>query len=496
MSKHIVHMENGRLTPDTPYTVVQQIVNDAVDHGKIVLHFHGGLVSKKDGEKIADFLTPEYQQAGAYPIFPVWESSLLETITNNMGKLASELFFRILLKRIRSIVKRKLLQTEGGRSSSSLPDIDFSDDDTAIDKALDNKDISLLPAESAIDKNNIALISDAEKSTLELELESDALLREIVNMVSNGLRDPEAIKKDMASRSAEPVYGSSETLMDPDVLEKLIDRPSPDKRGILKLGKVAIAIIKVAANVIKRFVNDRDHGLHATILEEILREFYVANIGGIIWSTMKQDTKDSFGDDKKVFGGTAILSEISKRIQAGDLPSVILIGHSTGAVYISHFIETAEKLIPGGFKFDIVLLAPASTFELTTDTLVKHKNRISNIRMFTMDDSYEKADILVKKIPILYPHSLLYFVSGVVEDESDMPIIGMQRFYDDNIFTAAKFPKVDKFRKYMMNINDSISWSVETTKGPGKQTAATSHGDFDNDPTTLLSLKHIIKNGF
>ena len=31
-------------------------------------------------------------------------------------------------------------------------------------------------------------------------------------------------------------------------------------------------------------------------------------------------------------------------------------------------------------------------------------------------------------VPVIYPASLLYFVSGLLEDEADQPLIGMQRY--------------------------------------------------------------------
>jgi hypothetical protein len=56
MSDSIVHMQNGLLHSDTPITKVDDLVSRAVDHGNLVLHFHGGLVSENKGRQIAQFL--------------------------------------------------------------------------------------------------------------------------------------------------------------------------------------------------------------------------------------------------------------------------------------------------------------------------------------------------------------------------------------------------------------------------------------------------------
>lgn len=492
MVGHIIHMKGGRLANDTPLQIVKQIVNDAVNTENIVVHFHGGLVNEASARAMAQRLTPVYQQAGAYPIFPVWESGLFETISNNLGQLAKEKLFQLVLKRVRSIARRKFSQEDGGRNAGTLPVIDVTVEDKGLINALNTNDISLMPNEQS-PTSDLNPISATEKLALEIELQQDVELQIVLNAVSAGLRNSEDIANDEAARSVAPVVASTSTLMDPVAIEHLIDRPDPSARGVLSTLKFVKAIIIVAARVIARYVDKRDHGFHATIVEEILREFYLANIGGAIWSQMKNDTKDSFGDDPSQFGGTALLSELANKIKAGANLKITLVGHSTGAVYISHLLEAAESLIPAGFKFDIVLLAPASTFDLTVNTFIPHQSLIGGFRMFTMTDQNEKADCLV---PVLYPHSLLYFVSGVVEPDADTPVIGMQRFYDSAHYDGAKFHKVEEFRQMITNITNGIVWSVATGGGVGLETKALKHGDFDNDSATLSSVQQIIQNGF
>jgi len=491
MVGHVIHMEGGRLANDTPFEIVQQIVNSAVDTGNVVVHFHGGLVNEASARAMAERLTPVYQQAGAYPIFPVWEAGLFETISNNLGPLAKETLFQLLFKRIRSIAKRKFAQDDGGRSAGALPVVEVSDEEEAIIRALNTGDISIMPSEPTA-SSGLTVLSEIEELALEEELKQDPELQIMVQAVSAGLRDPADIEREEAARSATPVVASTETLMDPAAIDRLVDRTDPATRGIFSAAKFIKAIVVVAGRVIARYVKRRDHGFHATIVEEILREYYLANIGGAIWTQMKGDTKDSFGDDPAQFGGTALLSEIGKKINAGMSPKVTLVGHSTGAVYISHLLEAAESLIPDSFKFDIVLLAPASTFDLTVSTFISHQARIGGLRMFTMADENEKADRLV---PVLYPHSLLYFISGVLEADADAPVIGMQRFYDPSRYDGGKFKEIEKFRQFINNINNGVVWSV-ASGGSGLKTESRKHGDFDNDPATLESVQHIILNGF
>ncbi|MCJ8321360.1 MAG: hypothetical protein MJK12_17105 [Colwellia sp.] len=473
--ENIIHMKNGRLAADTPYSSVERVVEEASKNGNVVIHFHGGLVNEENAKVMVNKLTPIYQEAGAFPIFPIWETGLFETISNNFHSLSNEVLYKLVLKFVSNFVKRKLLQREDSRSQNALPNV-------ATTEEVED-----------IDTSNLNSLSDFEKLTLEAELQQEPSLLVAINSISVSLRDPNTVSIEESARSSNVVRASTETLMDPSAIEKLIDRPNETARGVLSTIKIAKAIVFVASKVIERYIEGREHGFHATIVEEILREFYLANIGGAIWNEMKLDTKESFGDDETIFGGSALLSVLKNKIVSGDISKVTLIGHSTGAVYIGNLLESANAYLPENFAFDIILLAPASTFKFSVDTFVANKNKVNGIRMFTMTDVNEKSDRLV---PILYPHSLLYFVSGVVEDKSDTPLIGMERYFDSSHYEAEEFENIKKFKDFLMEFENSVVWSKSSDRGEGLNSLATSHGDFDEDQTTLKSIQHIIKNGF
>ena len=110
-----------------------------------------------------------------------------------------------------------------------------------------------------------------------------------------------------------------------------------------------------------------------------------------------------------------------------------------------------------------------------------------------MSDELEKADRLV---PVVYPRSLLYLVSGILEDEPDKPLVGMQR--DDANqppFHAERYPEIQAVRRYLQSQEGRTIWSLSEI-GPGRLSNAARHGDFDNDQTTLASLAYIISHGF
>lgn len=492
MIENIIHTQNGLLHADTPLTKVDDLVSRAVDHGNIVLHFHGGLVSEAKGRQIAEFLAPKYDVAGAFPIFFVWEAGLLETVRNNLEEISKERLFRLILKRVVKVVTRKAAQTQGERATGALPAVDTSAREAELDAALDAMARGDDVAPPSPPPPPVSPLTQMEEVQLETELSTDFLLRQEVEAVSNGLRTPDEIAADMASRSATTVKGSATTLMDPESLDNLVDRPAPGDRGVISTARVVKAIIAVAKRAIGRFLDGRGHGLHATLVEEVLREFYLANVGGLIWKLMKKDTEDSFGDAADC-GGTAVLRRLSDKMGDGDGVKITLVGHSTGAVYIAHLMKKAAEIRPQGFDFNLVFLAPAVTFDLIHQAISNHAEQCAGIRIFTMTDANERNDVLV---PVLYPHSLLYFVSGVVEFEPDAPILGMARYFDKSAFPDADFLTVGAMRTYLDQDDDRVIWSITRGAPAGRNAAAVKHGDFDNEDETIASVQHIIANGF
>ena len=82
----------------------------------------------------------------------------------------------------------------------------------------------------------------------------------------------------------------------------------------------------------------------------------------------------------------------------------------------------------------LAFLAPAVRIDEFADALQRGAPFVSAFRMFTMKDELERKDaVLGPGTAAIYPCSLLYVISGVLEDERaeafpDAPIVGMQRF--------------------------------------------------------------------
>jgi len=264
---------------------------------------------------------------------------------------------------------------------------------------------------------------------------------------------------------------------------------------------VARRAAKVLAAVIRRLRDKTDHGIYPTVIEEILRAFYMANAGERIWSIMKNDTRQTFEDSDEVRGGRYFLDALADLVRSGERPEITLVGHSAGAVFVGNFLKHVEKLradpndpFPADFKFkNVVFLAPACTFVEFKPVVERHADLFERFRMFTMYDANEAEDKLVS---VLYPRSLLYLISGILEKDddgksaSDRPIVGMERYYArTDVYTQ---PEIEAVRKFVEERDSArVVWSP-SAGGPGMSSGAISHHLFDEDEQVRASMKALI----
>ena len=495
-----VHTRNGRFSgqTETQAADVERLLDAyfaAPSPNGLILHFHGGLVTREGAKGVAELLLPRYQAAGAYPVFYVWESGPWETIRNNLADIAKEGFFQRLLARVVELSLAHLGTTPGAKAPAGVQAVNGKAVRAQVQGWVDGggiegasapyDDLRIPPADQEIEPQ----VSEMQIAGA---LAADLELRAELQKISNGLVPPgEEIKT-----KAGGVQGSEATLMSPEGLAKLTDQPVPGAKGALSTVKLAATAARIVFRVVKRMVNGRGHGTFTTSVEEILRELYIGNIGKeIFWDQMKKDTADAFGADPAVFGGTAFLDGLRRRLAAGaPVPRITLQGHSTGAVYIGNLLLKADELLPPEVRFDIIFLAGAVSFRDFDATVARVPHRIRHFRGFGMKDELEQVDGIV---PVIYPRSLLYFVSGLLEDEVDRPLVGMQRYYSgERPYAGAGFADIARTRAFLDGIGARPIWA-ESDDGDGLRSRSHKHGDFDDqDSPTLESVLWLLQHGF
>jgi hypothetical protein len=537
----------------------------------LVIHLHGGLVPRRAALEAADRLTTDAYGATSFPLFIVWETGLPFVLRNVLPDLVQDSLFQVLAQQVGDRVRNLLggrksgertagenllaaaqqpvpgfteaaaargafgvraavgLQPEGLRSLESP---DFPDVGDGPASAPHTPPPSSQPDGATVDRTSDLeeLEREIERSlftSADLNLEAQRLAGAAAaqGVATQGGADGErsAVSTDAVGAGSQP-FGNPEAAIgyiDPAVLRQAArgaGRQDGGERAALSLAALGAAVLgrlaaggaRVALKTFRRFQSGRDHGFRATLVEEILREFYLGRIGAMAWEKIKADARMAFDDDTAGAVGDAVLGRIASLPsllgeELADRVRIVLVGHSAGAIFLCRMLRDAARILPASRGFEVILLAPACDFGLLSRTLEEAGRHIRRLRIFAMEDALERAEHLLDlpDLPAaaalkgLYPGSLLYFVSGLLESEPDMPLVGMQR-YTLSVPAYRHREEIQAVMDWMSTTGRGTWIWAKTTEDAsnGARTAALRHGDFDNEATTLQSLAHLVRNGF
>jgi hypothetical protein len=238
---------------------------------KVVLHFHGGLVSEEAGELTARRMVPLYKSIGALPVVFIWETGFLETIEHNLSDIHNtKLFKKIVAYAVQQLAKRLNVPTPG-RGAGPTENVNVIEARIFAPGGLDTYAISVLETQArggavALDPEDLEPIQRESQAEIEEQLQAELDQDEALTSI---------ISREVPST---PLLDSS----------KVAEGKQEAARGIISIGKLAYSISVVVFETAKRYLEHRDHGFGATVVEETLREFYMADFGAWIWSDMKE----------------------------------------------------------------------------------------------------------------------------------------------------------------------------------------------------------------
>lgn len=476
---------SGNAAFDTIPKDVDDIISAIRKNGttNVALYFHGGLVNANNGMDTAIRVTNLIKPANkVYPIAFVWETGLFETILSSLKELhQTELFKKLLVKALK-IAAGKLgleIPDAGGTVSRGIDKLT----EDAIRKELQKP----IPFEGIKTNTGTRSVNSDQDLTM-----LEGRLRPEVQAEVNA--DPELVAL------IEGEKGPTEILsLNKEIVEK---KPGETKsRGIISTARIVAALVKVIYRTVERHIKKRDHGFYPTVVEEILREVFVANTGAWIWKQMKDkaaamwtpDSNEIAPGDTSQHAGYYLLRALNKYGDEIDKQIAIdLVGHSAGSIAVAESLAAIRSFRRLTIR-KVIFMAPAITCKLFHEKVLAVDARFEFFRIFTMSDEYETKDKLAS---VLYPRSLLYFISGCLEDEgkeSDEYVLGLQRHLSDK----EPYSNVDilkDIRKFIANVSDTCVYAVTPNgTGAGLQSLSISHGGFDNDfDGTLKSMEHIL----
>jgi hypothetical protein len=458
MSSNIkrIFSENGKLTNPTD---LSPLVKSAIDSGNpILLWFHGGLVGKKDGEKIANFVGDFLLKKDFDPTFLIWDSGVGPSLRDGLAAL----------------LKRKLVH---GVETIVTGFIRFKNSGEATAFAMSGE------STESIDRR---MLERAAELNPDLQVEAQSLRAEGQQLAADGDRD-------YFHAVVEGSVVDADFKLDALIRQK-VQEDSAARGMNLDIGAwlfIKKFVVDVAFAVFRRYPH-RHHGLGQTIVEEAARQI---EIGKDVWDAIKADAKANFAAK----GACAELIKVLEKNKAALANrEIYLVGHSTGAIIIEHWLKaSAEAKL--GLKYHVRLLAAASRCDSMSGTLKEHSKQVKSIRSFGMDDKTEHAEPLLASVPFvgsnplvqkIYVGSLLYMVSGCLEDGADIPLVGMERFMSGPSFlNKDELASVKGIASAFAAAGGQFVWGPTRENAPaGFRTASLAHGDFDNDEETLKSL--------
>lgn len=449
---------------------LKKIVDHMVENEihRLAIYCHGGLVNENNGAAAVEgVVSAIHQKDDLHTLGFIWKTGvdevlredLLEAMLSGLGSI----LMRILLKYIKSEID----------STKSTEQVHYKDIDEYL---LRRKKLAGTPLDQ-----DFKFTWETNKS---IDVEDDAQLlafaeeeaKRIVHDFDNSDTD-----YDMTEWLDMP-YSSS---LNPEVSKSVLN--DFNEQGLLRnsnekgfdLGRWW-TVAQILYRIYKRKRDKKWHGAHATVVEEILRVVYVDNITKYFWDKMKQKAIDMW---KPGNPGNQLLTMLNDRSHKVQLE---FIGHSAGANCGAALLDllNKEKYINVSLN-NCILMAPSTDYKLFRKTYVDKRDLYNKFTMYALTDAAEKQDDLLDYtlLRYFYPSSLLYLISGIMENTIDMPLAGMNRFkvgvhpYDDDDFTATY---------------NFLYESNTPALTPSREYSVRDHGEFDNDDVILGAINDLI----
>jgi hypothetical protein len=205
-------------------------------------------------------------------------------------------------------------------------------------------------------------------------------------------------------------------------------------------------------------------------LDDTLESLAVILRAKMFWDEMKENA--TWATTTAAGGGRKVADHLAAALAAGEIDEIHLVGHSAGSILLAPF---AQRLVQQGASIGSVSLwAPACTIELFNSAYrpLIERGQIRAFDLYTLDDATEQDDDCAN----IYHKSLLYLVSGALEERPRIPVI---RPIGTRLLGLAR-DAASEIRSDFWRANRR--WF----QAPGaRESHARHHGDFDNDGPTL-----------
>ena len=209
-------------------------------------------------------------------------------------------------------------------------------------------------------------------------------------------------------------------------------------------------------------------------------ELAMRGVGKPVWREMQENAERASWDRH---GADLVAGQIADyRENGGDL-ELHLVGHSAGAILLSHLIPVLDQW---SLKVKtLTLYAPACSTDLFRENVLPNFGPgkcVDRITIFNLSDRAERND----NVTSIYNKSLLYLVSEALDRKRKQPLLGMEKYLqEDDVLTDALGAPVRRRGSTVITSKRGARVRVSSE--------STTHGGFDNDANTLNSTLRIIR---
>lgn len=217
---------------------------------------------------------------------------------------------------------------------------------------------------------------------------------------------------------------------------------------------------------------------HLREAKDRVLELTLATPGGKLWGEMVENAELA---SKHATGAVQLLTKYAKEAKeslgkkAEGNWELHVVGHSAGSIFAAHAITQLASL---GISWKTLqFMAPAIRIDLFKQIVLPK----------IMDKTCPKPSLyILSKVGELdddvgpYGKSLLYLVSNAFEGSREVPLLGMQKFLEED----------QKVLNLLNSAVDGLPGIVISGTGdkPGAMSKSDTHGGFDNDPNTMNSV--------
>lgn len=455
---------------------------------RLMLHAHGGLVDRTSALNSAETLDSTLSQLSGWErAYLIWNTGFWDAVKPGLQAYEDDRLARQSHRHSKAWIEDRTSAIAGGaihEAGSSEPPLASEQEIRARLQQHREANARGEPDEAGIRKEIRSRLSNDEDFIAHTD-RMDRIARH--GAAAAGTADEEAALRSWNNLTEE-------------VREAIVarTRSAPSQNAVRTVVYASLGLASL--RIVLRFLRGRDHGLQATTLEEIVREFYLDLIGAAVWGRMKKDAESHF--DTEDGAGAILLNGLHAIAESGKTVELVVVAHSAGSILALHLLRRALG-VSSKVTIKFVFWAAAITHRTVAKLLDgPAMDRLSRFAMLSLTDGAEKSDPLDHVVPgDIYPRSLLYLISGILEPDlrlfphSDAPLLGMERHRTIRTTRLTASEKADL--KHVQSVLKLTKFNNSAWTCPCKMDCwATSHGSFSWDPVVHATTVRIIQSDF